>query len=70
MKTGTIKLEGIQNQQDADKVLHALNEVWGVRQAEVSHVTGEAIFSYDEQAASEQDFEQAILDSGYEVVKS
>ncbi|WP_442599788.1 heavy-metal-associated domain-containing protein [Neobacillus sp. D3-1R] len=70
MQDGKFKISGLQNQYDADKVLSALNEVWGVRQAEVSLITKEAVFSYDEQAASPHDFEQAILDLGYEIGQS
>ena len=36
MQTGMIKVEGLHSNQDADKVLNALNEVWGVQNAEVN----------------------------------
>jgi copper chaperone len=69
MQSGNIKIVGIHSQLDADKVLQALNEVWGVRNAEVHVSKSEAVFSFDEKAASYQDFEQAIKDSGFDVKK-
>lgn len=67
MQKVMIKVEGLHSNQDRDKVLHALNEVWGIQNAEVNLQKGEAIFSYDERAASEQDFEAAINDCGYKI---
>lgn len=69
MQSGSIKIDGIHSQQDADKVLQALNEVWGVRKAEVNSANGEAVYSYDEKAASQQDFEAAVIDSGFRINK-
>lgn len=69
MQNGMIKVEGLHSQQDADKILHALNEVWGVLRAEVNVTNREAIFSYDKKAASKQDFEAAIIDSGFTIPK-
>jgi len=69
MENGKMRLEGLQTQADADKVLHALNEVWGVREAEILFNRKEAVFSYDEKAASLHDFEQAVIDSGYNIIK-
>jgi len=65
LQTGTMKIEGVQTQQDVDKALKALNEVWGIREAEVSLNNGQAIVQYDEMAASFHDFEQAIIDIGF-----
>jgi copper chaperone len=65
--TKKIRVQGIVGLSDADKVSHALNEVWGIRKVEVSAELGEATISYDEKAASLQDFQQAILDSGFEM---
>jgi copper chaperone len=70
MEKGTIKLEGIRSQQDADKILQAINKVWGVRKAEVNVNSREAVISYDEKAASFQDFEQAIVDTGFDVERN
>ncbi|WP_449621069.1 heavy-metal-associated domain-containing protein [Robertmurraya sp. Marseille-Q9965] len=67
MDYGTWRLEGVKTQEDADKVLQALNSVWGVRKAEVNLNSGEAIVSYDEKAATYADFTQAVIDSGYKV---
>ncbi|MGG0718460.1 heavy-metal-associated domain-containing protein [Robertmurraya massiliosenegalensis] len=69
METGKLKLQGLSSQEDADKILRALNEVWGVRNAEVNVNHKEAVVSYDEKAASLHDFEQAIIDTGYDLLK-
>lgn len=69
METGKLNLQGVSSQADADKVLQALNEVWGVREAEVRFRSQEVIISFDENAASLHDFEQAIIDSGFGVSK-
>jgi copper chaperone len=70
VKEGRIKLEGVHNPEDADKVLNAINEVWGVRQAQFNTNTSLAIFRYDEKAASLQDFEQAIVDTGFRMARA
>lgn len=70
MQTGVIKVEGLVTQQDADKVLHALHEVWGIRRAEMNLTNHEATFTYDEKAASYQDFQQAVLDTGFRIDES
>lgn len=67
MQKGIIKVEGMATQHDADQVLHALYEVWGIWTAEVSLNNNEAVFSFDEKAASYQDFQQAIIDTGFEI---
>jgi copper chaperone CopZ len=67
VENGLIKVEGMMNQRDVDKVLHALNEVWGIREAQVSLATNMATFSYDEKAASHEDFLQAVKDTGFHI---
>jgi len=69
MVTKTIAIRGMNDQEDAEKVSHALHEVWGINKAEVSLARKEAVFTYDETAASFRDFRQVILDLGYEVKK-
>jgi copper chaperone CopZ len=67
MQTGMFKIDRIQSRQDVDKVLKALNGVWGVLDADVNPNNHEATFRYDEKAASEQDFEAAITEIGFEI---
>ncbi|WP_170008135.1 heavy-metal-associated domain-containing protein [Bacillus fonticola] len=67
MEDGLIKVEGMTNEHDAEKVLHALNEVWGVRKAEVSLSNQTASFRYNEKAASYEDFLQAVEDTGFTI---
>ncbi len=55
--------------EDEVKVSKALHDVWGIRNAKINVQTKEAIISYDEKAGSLQDFQQAIIDIGYEANK-
>ncbi|AOH53301.1 hypothetical protein ABE28_002975 [Peribacillus muralis] len=55
----------MRNENDVNKVLHALNEVWGVSEVEVSLANKLVTFSYDEKAASQVDFLQAVKDTGF-----
>lgn len=64
----SIKIEGIENDEDVNKILQALNTVWGVRDAEVSLGNKTATFTYDEKAASREDFLQAVKDKGYNII--
>lgn len=57
------------NQADANKVLEAIEHVWGLGQVEVSLSQKEAKFTYDERMASPHDFEQAIKDIGFEIAQ-
>ncbi|PLR66357.1 copper chaperone [Bacillus sp. UMB0893] len=67
LEKGSIKIEGIKNEQDANKILQALHAVWGISDAEVSLVNKTAMFTYDEKAASRVDFLQAVKDTGYHI---
>lgn len=67
MKNSVFIIKDMVNQQDADKVLNALLDVWGIGSAEVNLKDRNAVISYDERMASYQDFEQAIIDTGYEI---
>lgn len=67
MEEAVVTIKNMQNQADADKVLNALLDVWGIGRAEVHLGRNEAVFTYDNRMASLQDFERALLDTGYEV---
>ncbi|WP_155645546.1 heavy-metal-associated domain-containing protein [Peribacillus simplex] len=67
MENGFLKVEDMRDENDVNKVLHALNEVWGVRDVEVSLANKLATFSYDEKAASPIDFLQAVKDTGFDM---
>lgn len=66
----TIVLKKMNTQEDADRISSILHDVWGVRRVEVQLDKGEATISYDEDAASIHDFQQAITDSGYYEVEN
>jgi len=70
MRTGINMVKGIEHQRDKDNVTKALHDVWGVREVEVHLSNGEVAVSYDENATSLVDITQAILDAGYQVVKT
>lgn len=53
--------------EDEQKVRKALHDVWGIRQVEINTQTNEVMISYNEKSGSLQDFQQAIIDIGYEV---
>ncbi|MED1203480.1 heavy-metal-associated domain-containing protein [Heyndrickxia acidicola] len=67
MEKECIKIIGINNEQDANKILHALKDVWGIREAEVSVVNQAATISYNERAASLTDFIQAVKNTGFDI---
>ena len=67
METSIVTVQNMANQQDADKVLQAIEEVWGVSKAEINLSKSQAVFTYDERMASQQDFEQAIKDLGFDI---
>ncbi|UOE53193.1 hypothetical protein LIT38_13530 [Bacillus sp. CMF12] len=69
MITRTVSLENM-NQADEEKLSQALNDVWGVRKVKLNSMSGEAVISFDEDAASFLDFEQAIKDCGYNILSS
>ncbi|MBM7570833.1 heavy-metal-associated domain-containing protein [Aquibacillus albus] len=55
--------------EDEQKISKALHDVWGVRNVKINVQTEEAIISYHEEAGSLMDFQQAIIDLGYEANK-
>jgi copper chaperone CopZ len=52
---------------NADEINRILHDIWGVRDVEVNVDTREAVVSFNEKSASLRDFEQALLDSGYQL---
>ena len=68
MITHKLSIPGLKKE-DEGKVGDALHDVWGVRNIKINTQTNEAIISYDEDAGSLMDFEQAVKDLGYEVNK-
>ncbi|KAF0825190.1 heavy metal-associated domain-containing protein [Cytobacillus firmus] len=69
MITRTVSIENM-DQADEEKLSKALNDVWGVRKIKINSMSGEAVISFDEDAASFMDFEQAIKDCGYNILSS
>lgn len=69
MKTYSVVVNNMENQTDANKVLEAIEHVWGLGQVEVNLSQKEAKFTYDERMASPQDFEQAIKDTDFQIKK-
>ncbi|WP_433958397.1 heavy-metal-associated domain-containing protein [Cytobacillus horneckiae] len=70
MRKENIIVQGIENQNDMDKMAKALYDVWGVQKVDVNLTNGEAVVSYDENAGSLIDVKQAILDSGYKIINN
>ncbi|RBP96600.1 heavy-metal-associated domain-containing protein [Cytobacillus firmus] len=69
MITRTVSIENM-DQADEEKLSKALNDVWGVRKIKLNSRNGEAVISFDEDAASFMDFEQAIKDCGYNILSN
>ncbi|EWG11104.1 heavy-metal-associated domain-containing protein [Cytobacillus firmus] len=69
MITRTVSIENM-DQTDEEKLSKALYDIWGVRKIKVNSMSGEAVISFDEDAASFMDFEQAIKDCGYNILSS
>jgi copper chaperone len=69
VENGLFVVKDMVNQQDADKVLNALLDVWGIGRAEVNLSKSQAVFTYDERMGSYHDFEQAVIDTGYEILQ-
>jgi copper chaperone CopZ len=64
--TKAIKVKEL-SETNADEVNRILHDIWGVRDVEVNVDTREAVVSFNEKSASLRDFEQALLDSGYQL---
>ncbi|MBG9588536.1 heavy-metal-associated domain-containing protein [Cytobacillus firmus] len=69
MITRTVSIDNM-DQTDEEKLSKALYDVWGVRKIKLNSMSGEAVISFDEDAASFMDFEQAIKDCGYNILSS
>ncbi|MFG6119902.1 heavy-metal-associated domain-containing protein [Thalassobacillus sp. B23F22_16] len=66
MITRTFSIAGFHKDDEA-RVEEILHDVWGVRNVAVNSHLGLATVSFDEKAASWEDFTQAVADSGFEV---
>lgn len=67
MITAKMVVQNMKTEQDKQKVDAVLHDVWGVRQVDADLTTKEVLISYNENAASFHDFEQAIIDCGYQI---
>lgn len=69
MESKTVHVQGLTDQETADHLRQALQEVWGIRSIEeVSLARGDVQFTYDEQAASFGDFRQALEERGFSII--
>jgi copper chaperone len=67
LENEVIVVKNMGNETDANKVLEAIEHVWGLLRAEVHLSQKEAVFSYDERMASVQDFKQAVVEAGFDI---
>lgn len=67
MPTMKFRAPGMQTEADAQRVRHALHEVWGIQDVRVDTDTGDVVFAYDERAGSVEDFLAAVESCGFEV---
>ncbi|WP_191090853.1 heavy-metal-associated domain-containing protein [Niallia endozanthoxylica] len=68
MKERTLQISNLDSQEDAEKITQAVQDVWGITNAKASPAQKIVSFIFDERMASEQDFEQAIIESGFHIV--
>ncbi len=52
---------------DAEKIKNILLDVWGIRSVDISLKRGEAVLTFNDDAASFIDFEQAVADCGFHI---
>ncbi|WP_174727748.1 heavy-metal-associated domain-containing protein [Mesobacillus harenae] len=69
MITRTITISEM-SKADEEKINEALHDVWGVRNIKLNPTKGEAVISFDEQAASFIDFKQAVIDCGFQITET
>jgi copper chaperone CopZ len=62
----TINFKNMHNVNDAKRVSDILHDVWGVRDVDIYPDNGMATISFDEDASSYQDFQQALREGGFE----
>lgn len=67
METAVILVKNLTSQEDANKILTAVEHVWGLTKVEVNLSKREAIVTYDERMASSQDFVQTLVDTGFQI---
>lgn len=67
METAVILVKNMTCQEDANKILSAVEHVWGLTKAEVNLSKKEAIVTYDERMASSEDFMQTLIETGYQI---
>ncbi|WP_338447701.1 cation transporter [Niallia oryzisoli] len=68
MKKRTLQISNFECQEDAEKITQAVLDVWGIADAKANATQKTISFTFDERMASEQDFEQAITESGFQIV--
>lgn len=64
----SIFINNMNTHEDADHVSKVLHDIWGIRQVEVQLDKKSAIITYDEKAATIQDFHQGIVENGFFVM--
>ncbi|MFG6148082.1 heavy-metal-associated domain-containing protein [Halobacillus sp. B23F22_1] len=68
MKEMTLKVKEITGPSDKDIITDNLAAVWGVRSTKVNAPLGEVTISYNEEAASRVDIEQAVKNAGFTLI--
>lgn len=68
MVTQKLVVKNLDSEADKKRVDEVLHDVWGVRQVAIDLKTKEVLVSYNENAASFIDFQQAIIDSGFDII--
>lgn len=65
MQERTFRVINLNTTDDAEKLTQAMLDVWGIFQAEASTHHKTVSIMFDERMSSQQDFEQAVREAGF-----
>lgn len=68
VETEVIRIQDLTNNEDAARIIEAVEHVWGVSDVQVLPTKQEAVITYDERMASSQDFTQIIVEAGFKIL--
>lgn len=69
MKEHVFHLGNLDTREDADKITQVMLDVWGIAHAEASAQHKTVSIKYDERMASYEDFEQAVKEAGFKLIR-
>lgn len=67
MQERTFSVRNLNTTDDAERLTQAMLDVWGISQAEASTHHKTVSIMFDERMSSQQDFEQAVREAGFDL---